>query len=269
MIPSLRSEFVKLSRRGVVVGTGCATAGVALLGTAIPYITGTTSDGGGGPMSSASTTEPGLASLSNDDGAIQGIATISKLLGVVVLVLVALSVANEYTHGTLKNLLVRHPKRATLLGGKLGALAISATTLALWATVIAVAASFALAPLNDVHIAQWTTASGIASIGTAAIGLVASNLAYASIGALLAVLLRAPATAIGIGVAWALLGEQLIGSLIDAVADVSAWLPGSLASGLVDTSDLGRISSSLALAAWVAGFTAMAIFVFSQREVDA
>lgn len=195
--------------------------------------------------------------------------TVSKLLGVVVLVLAALSVANEYTHGTLKNLLVRHPNRATLIGGKFSALAINAAALALWASIVGVATSFVLGPLNDVDIAQWTSTSGLASVTTTAVSLLLSNLAYASIGALLAVILRAPANAIGIGVAWVLLGEQLIGSLVDAVVDVSAWLPGTLASGLVGDSELGTMSSTLALAAWATTLVAIAITAFTRREVEA
>ena len=259
----------KLSRRSLVVGTSCATAAIALIGTAIPYITGTTSGGGGGPLAAPGATDAGLTSLANSDGAVQGLMTVSKLLGVVVLVLAALSVANEYTHGTLKNLLVRHPHRATLMGGKFSALAINAGALALWASGVGVAASFVLAPLNGVDLGQWTTTSGVGSIATTAASLVLSNLAYASMGALLAVILRAPATSIGIGVAWVLLGEQLIGSLADAVVDISAWFPATLANGLVGEAQLATMDSTLALAGWVTAFVAIAVTTFARREVEA
>jgi hypothetical protein len=58
------------------------------------------------------------------DGFVHGVVTASTLIGVVGLCLFAATVASDYSQGTLRNLLVREPRRALLLSGKFLALAL-------------------------------------------------------------------------------------------------------------------------------------------------
>lgn len=266
MLRVIRSEFIKLGRRGSLIATVAATAAITVLGTAIPYLTNGT--GGGGPFgggssqgsTSADAASTGAAALEVADGAFSGLADVSKLLGAVALVVAALAVANEYAHGTLKNLLVRQPNRLTLLGGKLTAIGLYVAALGALAATVAIPVSYAFAATHDVSTDTWA----LTEVFSAAGELVASNLVYAAIGGTLAVLLRSSSTAIGLGVGWALLGEQLIGSLVD----IDTSLPGQLATGLTGGSEAMSTSGLLTgLAIWIAGLTTVALVAFHRREV--
>lgn len=262
MIAAMRSEFIKLSRRRSLIGTGCATVLIATLGTVVPYLTDTS--GGGGPLARTSGAT-GPAAFATASGSVQGVVDVSKLLGVVVLVLAALAVTNEYTYGTLKNSLVRHPDRPGLLGGKITAIALNVAALAVVAVVAGFVVSLIAGAINGVDMSAWTSAAGLGETASALGTVLVSNLTFACLGLTLGVLLRAPAIAIGIGLGWTLIGEQLVSGLT-SFAD---WFPGQLALNLQSGEpDVGIASTLLGLSFWIAGLIAIAMFCFTVRDVD-
>lgn len=265
MINTIRSEFIKLGRRATVIGSVLPTVAIVLLGTAIPYLASGNATSGGplsrvGDGTDDATAASTTSSLEVANGAFSGLVDVSKLLGAIVLVLAALAVANEYSHGTWKNLLIRQPRRLTLMGGKLVAVGLAAAALALAATLVAVPIAYLMAAGNDVSTSTWE----LTQVLPTAAGLVMSNLAYATIGASLAVLLRSAATAIGIGLAWALLAEQLIASL----ASIQNVLPGQLAGAVTGNSaTMSALSAGTWIAAWIAGLSSLALTRFARSEI--
>jgi ABC-type transport system involved in multi-copper enzyme maturation permease subunit len=68
--------------------------------------------GGGGGL-------PNLVQLAQSNGLIQCVNRAAVLLAVVAFGIAATQIASEYSLGTLRQLLVRQPRRAVLLAGKL------------------------------------------------------------------------------------------------------------------------------------------------------
>ncbi len=143
----------------------------------------------------------------------------------------AISIAGEYSQGTLRNLLVRQPRRVRLLAGKLLALAGFTTIAIVAAEVVAVATAFALAPSQDVATTAWFTSAGWAALGTGFANLLLATLGWGLLGALLALLLRSPAPAVGVGLAYAIPFEELVTA---AWSSGERWLPGQLLGVLAD-----------------------------------
>ena len=61
---------------------------------------------------------PSLTQLAQPNGLIHGVNRAAVLLGIVAFGIAASQIASEYSLGTLRQLLVRQPRRAVLLAGK-------------------------------------------------------------------------------------------------------------------------------------------------------
>jgi ABC-2 type transport system permease protein len=144
---------------------------------------------------------------------------------VVALSVFAMSIASEYSQGTLRNLLVRQPRRVRLLAGKLLALASFTTVAVAVAGVAAAGVALIIAPTQDISTSAWFTSAGWTALGAGLGNLLLATLGWGLLGALLALVLRAPAAAVGVGLAYALPGELLVTA---AWADGARWLPGQL-----------------------------------------
>jgi ABC-type Na+ efflux pump permease subunit len=137
-----------------------------------------------------------LAQLAAADGLARTVASAAQFIGVVGLAVFAISIAGEYSQGTLRNLLVRQPGRVRLLAGKLLALA-SFTAIAVVLTeVAAVLTALLVAPGQDLATAVWFTSDGWAALGSGLGNLMLATLGWGLLGALLALLLRSPAAAV-------------------------------------------------------------------------
>jgi ABC-2 type transport system permease protein len=119
------------------------------------------------PTASATPTDEGgpsggltLEQLAASDGLAVILATAAAFIGVVALSVFAISIASEYSQGTLRNLLVRQPRRVRLLAGKLLALASFTTIAVLIAGVAAVAVALLVAPTQDISTSAWFTSAG-------------------------------------------------------------------------------------------------------------
>jgi ABC-2 type transport system permease protein len=262
MIRSFLSEWVKLRRPGMILGGAGTIVGFAILTIVLTLTTAsatpTDQEGPGGGLT--------LAQLAASDGLASILASAATFIGVVALSVFATSIASEYSQGTLRNLLVRQPRRARLLAGKTLALASFTTIAVLVAGVAAVAVALVVAPTQDVSTAAWFTSAGWTALAGGLGNLLVATLGWGLLGALLALVLRAPAAAVGVGLAWALPGELLVTA---AWSDGARWLPGQLLDTLAQGGTAavtygwaGLLLALYAVVAMVAGTT-----LFARRDV--
>jgi ABC-type transport system involved in multi-copper enzyme maturation permease subunit len=190
-------------------------------------------------------------------GSVTGFASVGGLLGLIALCVFAAQTAQEYTYGTLRNLLVRQSGRLRILGGKLIANIIFAKIMVLFS---------ALAPGAKVPTDLWFTSDGWSSIIHTTINVVLAVIGFGIFGMALGIVLRSPISAISVGVLWMLIIENLLGAVKESALQ---WLPGSqlntIAAGGTET-----ISYSHAMqvgGAYVIGISIIAAVLFSRRDV--
>lgn len=104
---------------------------------------------------------------------------------------------------------MRQPGRLRLLAGKWLALLGLVGATGLVATVAAVVAALAVAPSQGIDTADWTTSSGFADMASAAGNTALAMAGYGTVGVALAILLRTPVAANGVGLAWLIPGEAI------------------------------------------------------------
>ncbi|MCM3923129.1 ABC transporter permease subunit [Frankia sp. AiPs1] len=261
MIATFRAEWVPMLRPRFLLGTLGAVVGCAVLGTVLTFFSVGHRDFDGDPVTAAA--------LSRSDGLIQGVQAVSILLGVVALSIVAAALAGDHSHGTLRNQLVARPHRAQLLAGKLLALAAFVVLIVAAATAVSVGLSFLLAPTRGVSTAAWSSGAGLADLGTGFVNLCLGSLGYAAIGALAAILLRGPAAAIAVALAYALPVEMLIARIYHPAR---SWLPVQLMQEIATGGAAAPMPYADALLRGVvyAGvMVLLALLVFRRRDMTA
>ena len=162
--------------------------------------------------------------LSLATGGVRGFASVGGFLGIIALCVFAAQTAQEYTYGTLRNLLIRQPRRLLVLLGKLISMKIFALVMIALAAVVSIATSVVLAPRAKVSTDLWFTSVGIQAIFTTFINVTISVVGFGIIGMVLGLLLRSPISAISFGVLWLLIVENL---LIAVKSSLQSWLPGA------------------------------------------
>lgn len=256
----ITSEWAKLRRRGMLAAL-LATITVAALVAVVGVATAGEDTGGrreDGRRSVAELIGPyGLGRLLADAGGV---------LGVIALGVVAASVAGEYSTGALRNLLVREPRRVRLMVGKLVGLALAISLAVLIAAAVAVLVAALTARAQGHPVGEWTGSTGRDYLLSVTARLIVTTVGWGLLGALLGVLFRAPAAAIGAGLAYALPLEAILTAVDDGVA---RWLPGRLLSGLVagDTATASMTDASLTLLLYGTLATAGLLAVFARRDV--
>jgi ABC-type transport system involved in multi-copper enzyme maturation permease subunit len=199
-------------------------------------------------------------------GGVQGFANVGGFLGIIALCVFAAQTAQEYTYGTLRNLLVRQPSRMKILFGKLISMIIFALAMITISAIVSIGISAILAPTIDVSTDLWFSSAGIEFIYTTFVNVVISVVGYGIIGMVLGLLLRSPISAISFGVLWLLIVETL---LIAVKNSLQSWMPGyqlsTIASG--GSADV-TYSHALAVGgAYVAVGAIVASILFVRRDV--
>jgi ABC-type transport system involved in multi-copper enzyme maturation permease subunit len=174
-------------------------------------------------------------------------------------------VATEYSQGTLRNLLVRQPRRGQLLSGKFLALALFIGVAVVIAIAVAAAVALALAPSKGIHTSAWTSSTGLGDLGQAILHVYLACIGYGVLGTALAIVLRSPTLAIAIGVAYALPGEAIINALW---SNGDRWLPGQLLSALAHggTSSASYGHALVTLVVYAAVVGAGTVMLFQRRD---
>ena len=219
MIRIIRAEWRKLRRPTLFFGTLGAALFFTALVTSFIYLMIDSPEGNADRGQSVGREVLGLAS-----GSVNGFASVGGLLGIIALCVFAAQTAQEYTYGTLRNLLVRQPGRMKLLIGKLIAMKIFALLLVLIAAAVSILNSYLLAGDARVSTELWFTSEGFRAIGETILNVTISVIYFGILGMVLGLLLRSPISAISIGVLWLLIIENLIGAVKPVTLD---WMPGS------------------------------------------
>jgi ABC-type transport system involved in multi-copper enzyme maturation permease subunit len=152
--------------------------------------------------------------------------------GAILMILGALTVGSGFGWGTWKTVLTQGPGRGTAFGGTLVVLALTVVglivaTLALDLGVSSVLALVESQPGSLPSIGELTRGAGT---GALVLGM------WAAAGVLIGVLTRSPALAVGLGLVWALVVENLlrgVSALISGLTVVTDHLPGTAAGSLV------------------------------------
>ena len=217
MIAALRSEWLLLNRARLWVALGVTTIAFSVVATAL----------------SLAAAEPGPArgrGISADTLIGAGGATAAVIYAVgfgSILLLAAFTstAANEFTRGTFRAAVVKHPNRCTLVGGKVLARA-GVAALMMAAAVVAGSVTAALvAPSQDIATAGWFGLDGLGQAAGDYVRLVVWALGWAVIGTTIAVIVRSTPVALGIAVLWFGPIENVIG---DGHAWAYRWFPGQL-----------------------------------------
>jgi ABC-2 type transport system permease protein len=198
----------------------------------------------------------------------------------IALILGALAVGSEYGWATFKTILTQRPGRTALFLGKLLALGVMLALL--------VALTFATGALSSLVVAALAGGSVKGPpLGELLRALGAGFLilsVWASLGVLLSTLLRSTALSIGLGLVYSLVLENVIFNLpinSESFTNARRFFPGQNSSSLADsfssqtaagitpqTPQIGAAQSTLVLLAYTAAFIALAVFVFSRRDVE-
>ncbi len=220
-VRSMRSEFVRVRRLWKLPAIGLALGVVA---TVLAFSTGGVGPGGAGSGTTTSESVD-VAALAEPDGIVAGLDLATNFVGLLALVLWALSVARDFQNGAIRVLLVTQARRGVYLGGKLLTLAATAVVTALASVFVCVGTAFVVAPAQNVSTDAWAWSPVCSALLNVCIGTVG----WGALGGLLAIATRSSAAAIAGGVGYLLLGEPLLARVWDGAAQ---WLPSSVLSAV-------------------------------------
>jgi ABC-2 type transport system permease protein len=199
--------------------------------------------------------------------------------GALMLILGALAVGSGYGWGTWKTVFTQGPKRGQVVGGTLVALGVTVVALVVAAFVIDVSVASVIAvsesqPINLPSVGQALNGigSGIMILGMWTLG-----------GVLIGALARGPALAVGLGLVWVLVVENLlrgVAAILGPLKSVTDYLPGTAAGSLAGAMRtaggepvpgvldiLSRSESLVVLGVYLALFAAGTILSIGKRDL--
>lgn len=201
--------------------------------------------------------------------------------GALMLILAALATGSGYGWDTWKTVFTQGPRRSSALGGTLAALAVLMVVVTVLALIADLAASFIVTALAGADL-TWPTA---AVLGKGVGGGLLIALMWAAAGALIGIVARSPALAVGLGLVWAMVVENLlrgVSGVLGPLGSVTDVLPGTAAGSLA-----GALGASAAdaeggapgvltvlagpqaaglLSLYLVVFALLAVFVVSRRD---
>ncbi len=261
MIRAIRSELTRLSSHSLLVGGIGLMIFFGLLSTIVVFYT----------ASSGSAVLPNtggitLASIEASDGMFAGLRHFAGMLGIVALVVWALSATSDYSTGLIRLLVQAEPSRWRLLVGKVVALTAFTCMATLATTMIVMPLAPAVAEMTDISTAAWN--SGMAgALVSGYLHLTLSVLLWGVVGLFVGMVTKSSGIAIGIGIGYLMLFEGLAGMLLESAAK---WLPGQvfgvIASG--GTADMSYSTALIVAAGYVVAALAASVVV-SRRDITA
>jgi ABC-2 type transport system permease protein len=264
VIHAFRAEWAKLLRRGALLGGAGILVALSMLAVLLVFSAAKTT-----PPADAAANRPGgitISQLEGADGLVQALGFASLLMGAVSMVFFALNASNEYAHGTLKLVLSREPRRLVVLAGKFLALCLFLTLSVLLAFAGLTLVASTVASARGMDTSAWWTSTGIGDTMAGLGRLVVACIVRGVIGFTLGLLFRSAAPAIGIGLAYTIIAENLI---LLAWSDGRNWLPGQVLTAFTQG---GTATLSLAAAAGLVALYAIALLAvagatFHRRDV--
>lgn len=261
MIRIFKAEWRKLRRPTLLLGTLGAVIFFSGLVSSLLFLL-LDSPTGNGDRGVVITRE----TLSLATGATQAFSSVGSLLGIVALCVFAAQTAQEYTYGTLRNILVRQPSRIKVLVGKLVSMKAFAVLMVLVSAIVSIGISVVLADGKGVSTQLWFNSEGLLEIAKTFLNVTISVVGFGLFGMILGLLLRSPISSISIGVLWLLIIENIVGALKESTLN---WLPGNQLS-VIASGGSEAISYTHALAfsgAYVSIGLIVATFLFVRRDV--
>jgi ABC-2 type transport system permease protein len=259
ILAAFRSEWVKLKRRNLLVGTYVGLALAASLFAILLFAQAQVNGGGG---------LPSLTQLAQPNGLIHGVNRAAVLLGVVAFGIASTQIGSEYSLGTLRQLLVRQPRRHILLAGKFLAVLTFMLGAVVFSSLVASVAAFVMAHARHVPTAAWASSVGIGDLTRALGDLLLATVGFTTFGLVVGLLFRSSVTAIIVGFAYLLPVEAVVTRIAPHTA---TWLPGQLlqavaAGGLLPDGFAHSLilSTVYFVIAW-----AVATLVFMRKDVTA
>ena len=262
MIRIVRAEWRKLRRPTLLVGTLTASFFFSGLFSSLLFLL---IDSPNGNSDRGRVISREILELPR--GVVQGFSSVSSLLGIIALCVFAAQTAQEYSYGTLRNLLVRQPRRLLLLLGKLISMALFALVMVLTSLIASIGSQTYFAPKKDVSTEQWFTNEGRHFIYQTFGNVLLATILFGIIGMALGILLRSSITAISIAVVWILIIESLLTAVRPSV---EKWLPGALLSavGQGGTSSLEYQRSLIAALLFGVVVATISASLFAKRDVS-
>ena len=204
--------------------------------------------------------------LSQETGLMYGFKLVGVFLGLVALCVFASQTAQEYTYGTLRNLLVRQPSRMKILLGKLISMKIFAILMVIFAGAVSIALSYLLAGRAKVSTTKWGTSHALHLLGQTSLNLLIATICYGLLGMILGLLFRSPISAISIGVLWSLILENILGAVISSTMK---WLPAANFSNIGEGGSAAASyqHSLLVSALYIFGGGTLVAILFKRRDV--
>lgn len=263
ILASFLSEWVKLRRKTLLLPAFLGLATAASLFVVLIFSNAPAHGTGGGL--------PSLQQLARPNGLVFGLTRATFLLGVVAFGTAAAQTASEYSLGTVRQLLVRQPRRVTLLMGKMLAVVTFMVLATAFAAVIAFLAANVMAQSRNVSTSAWFTSTGFGDLLKALGNIELAVIGYSILGLVIGQFLRSAVAAVIIGFAWLLVIEQFI--LTRIVPGTAPWLPGISLSTIAGGGNTDfRITYSHGLVIgviYIVVASAAASVIFARRDVTA
>ena len=275
MMASFSAEILKLRTRPAVWVVSAVWLSLGLLFEYVfPYL----SYRGGGLRPQAGAPQQLLDQILPSHVVTTAIAGWPFFGGALILVLGVLLTGSEYGWGSLKTILAQGPRRQSVFAGKLLAAGALALLLVFAGFAAAAGVSSLIAGVESKPI-DWPAAADVIR-GMAAGWLILAMWSLA--GMFLGVAFRGTSLAIGLGVVWVLAVEQIVrgfAPLVGVLDGLERWLPGTNAGSLVAglgvqpgaaagvTTVVDGIHALLVVAAYVIGFSLLAVGLVLQRDV--
>lgn len=272
MVGSFRAELIKLNKRPATwLLLGIALTLGALFAYVIPYLGATAGTTG-------ATADRGMAAILPANIVGNTLGGYPVFLGALLVVLGVLFVGGEYGWGSWKTVLTQGPSRSTVLAGKFGVLALAALGFVLAIFLMGTVASVIIAAAEDASMTFPSAFDIVRGIGAG--WLIATM--WTMFGAVLGILLRGVALAVGLGLVWMLavqnLISQLAAPLLPWVDTAQQGLPGPGAGSLVASLGaptgtpgvqalMGGGPATLVVAAYLVGFVALGAVVLRRRDI--
>jgi ABC-type transport system involved in multi-copper enzyme maturation permease subunit len=219
----LGAELALLARRSIVTAGILMAAAFAAITTLANFLSAQPA------ASSPPDVGTTLEALGAAGGATEAFRVGTGFLGVLVIVVFAARMASEFSHGTLRTLLVHEPRRWRLVAGKTLTLLLAAAAILALAAGLSVLLSLALAPGQDVSTTDWFGLDGARAAVGDYLSALAGVIGWGTYGTLLALIFRSVPVAVAVGVAWAGPFEHL---LSQGWTTATGFLPGLQAEAL-------------------------------------
>lgn len=211
----------------------------------------------------------------------KSLANASTLVGIFALIVGVLAQGSEYSWATVKTALVQLPGRIAIVTGQLASLAVLALIMALGLFAADAVASYVIAMI-DAKPAVWPSVIDLVK-GVGAAWLILYLLTVLGFG--LATLFRQSAMAIGLGLAYVLVIENLVFGLLVNLGGVfkriQEWFPIANAgylqesfgrvrgavSAAAPSPEVGATHAVVVLALWLAGIVVLSAILVRARDV--